>query len=247
VIFEATGTHWGTDPIDLAYVRRLVDAAHAVGALVIFDEVITGFRVTPGGAQREYGITPDLTTLAKILGGGLPGGAVAGRADILEQIAMRADGGRYAGGRIQHPGTYNANPLSASAGIACLSLAADGTHQSKAAATAADLARRLNAVFTEESVPGAVYGQSSMLHIAIGMEQQPPDGYSWGWSPLPQRPPPVAPATAQALRNAMLNEGVDLMGNGLMVSSAHTPDDVEATANAFRSSLRAMKSDGLLR
>jgi len=59
------------------------------GVLLIFDEVVTGFRYAPGGAQEYYGVTPDLTTLAKILAGGLPGGAVAGRADILERFLQR--------------------------------------------------------------------------------------------------------------------------------------------------------------
>jgi len=80
--------------------------------------VITGFRVAPGGAQQVYGITPDMTTVAKILAGGLPGGCVAGRAEIIDQIAIRDDGAGAE--RISHPGTFNANPLSATAGAMCL-------------------------------------------------------------------------------------------------------------------------------
>jgi glutamate-1-semialdehyde 2,1-aminomutase len=118
-------------------------------------------------------------------------------------------------------------------------------HQERAAETAKTLAQRLNAVFRDESVAGCVYGQSSMLHIALGMETQPPDGYSWGWHALPSPPPRVAGDVAQALRRAMLNEGVDLMGDGMMVSSAHTPADMDATVAAFQASLRAMKEDGL--
>ena len=245
VIFEATGAHWGQDPIDRDYVARLRDATRGAGALLIFDEVITGFRVSPGGAQAVYGITPDLTTMAKILGGGLPGGCVAGRADVFEQIAMTADG-RYAGGRVQHPGTYNANPLSAAAGGACLALIADGAAQQAAAATAANIARALNAVFREEGVAGCVYGQSSMLHVALGMDEQPPDGYSWGWCALPSPPPHVSGEASEALRNGVLNEGIDLMAGGMMVSSAHTADDVDRTVSAFRATLRAMRDERLL-
>ncbi len=241
MIFEATGAHWGTDQIDLDYVKRTRDLTRTHGVVLIFDEVITGFRVSPGGAQQAYGVTPDMTTMAKILGGGLPGGAVAGQSDILDQVAMGPQGTRRDGGRVAHPGTYNANPLSASAGVAALALAADGSHQERAAATAAEIARGMNTVFREESVPGCVYGQSSMLHIALGMERQPPDGYSWGWRALPCTPPPVAGEAANALRLGMLNEGVDLMGDGMMVSSAHTSDDVALTVAAFRETLRAMK------
>ncbi|MEX0750470.1 MAG: aspartate aminotransferase family protein [Dehalococcoidia bacterium] len=246
MILETTGAHWGTHPIDLEYVRRARELTAEHGVVLIFDEVITGFRVTPGGAQAAYGITPDMTTMAKILGGGLPGGAVAGREEIIEQISIPGENspndGRRA--RIAHPGTYNANPLSAAAGAACLEIAATGVHQDRAASTAAQLARELNRAFREEAVAGAVYGHSSMLHIAIGMEQQPPDGYGWGWRALPVAPPRVSGAASQALRRGMLNEGIDLMGDGMMVSSAHTDADVDRTVEAFRRTLRAMKEEG---
>ena len=89
------------------------------GALLIFDEVVTGFRVSPGGAQGEFGIAPDLTTFAKILAGGLPGGALVGRKDLLDHLdfeAASADGRE----KINHQGTYNANPVSAAAGTEML-------------------------------------------------------------------------------------------------------------------------------
>jgi glutamate-1-semialdehyde 2,1-aminomutase len=241
LIFEATGAHWGTEPIDIEYARRMRELTQARGVLLIFDEVITGFRVSAGGAQEEFGIKPDMTTLAKILGGGLPGGAVVGRADVIDQIAVE---GRS--GRVSHPGTYNANPLSAAAGTACLEIVADGTQQDGAAATATAIARALNAVFRDESVPGCVYGVSSMLHVALGCGEQPDDGVGYGWRPLPFQLPTVSPAAAQALRLGMINEGVDLMAGGLMVSSAHTDEDVRRTSEAFRSTLRAMKEEKLL-
>ena len=242
MIFEPTGAHWGTEPIDIAYVRRARELTAELGIVLIFDEVITGFRVSPGGAQQAYGITPDMTTMAKIIAGGLPGGCVAGRADLLDQIASGA-GERE---RISHPGTFNANPLSAAAGAACLELIGDGTHQERAAQTAATLAREMNAVLREESVAGAVYGVSSMLHLALGMEEQPPDGYSWGWQALPSPAPRVSGATFQALRLSMLNEGIDLMGDGMMVSSVHTADDVAQTVAGFRAALRAMRGEGVV-
>ncbi|MEX2246514.1 MAG: aspartate aminotransferase family protein [Dehalococcoidia bacterium] len=241
LIFETTGAHWGTAPLNLSYVRKARELTLRHGVLLIFDEVVTGFRIAPGGAQEAYGVTPDLTTLAKVLAGGLPGGAVVGRADIINRIAFVMDGRE----RISHPGTFNANPLSAAAGSACLSAIADGSHQHRAAETAQALARRMNAIFREESIAGCVYGQASMLHVALGMEEQPPDGYSWGWSALPSRPPRVSPDAELALRRGMINEGVHLMHNGLMVSSAHDDTDVERTVEAFRRTLRAMKDEAL--
>ena len=240
MIFEPTGAHWGTEPLDIDYVRRARELCSEYGIVLIFDEVITGFRVAPGGAQEVYGVTPDMTTMAKIVAGGLPGGCVAGHAELLDQIAS-AEGA----GRISHPGTFNANPISAAAGSACLELIADGTHQRRAAETAATLARAMNAVLREESVAGAVYGVSSMLHVALGMQQQPPDGYSWGWRALPCPAPRVPRETSTAFRLAMLNEGIDLMDAGLMVSSVHDAEDVALTVDGFRAALRAMQSEGV--
>src|SRR5207253_5090311 len=112
--------------------------------LLIFDEVITGFRVHPGGAQGYYGVTPDLTTLAKVLAGGLPGGCVAGRADVMAHLEFRP--GKP---KMKHPGTFNANPLSAAAGIAALRLVATGEPCRRANAIDRLLRRRLNALFAE--------------------------------------------------------------------------------------------------
>jgi glutamate-1-semialdehyde 2,1-aminomutase len=242
MIFEATGLHWGTEPIDIDYVRRARELTREHGVVLIFDEVITGFRVSEGGAQLAYGITPDMTTMAKIVAGGLPGGCVGGRAEIVDQIAFR----KGAGERIAHPGTFNANPLSAAAGSTCLRIIENGVPQQEAAAIARTLAQRLNAVFREESVPGAVYGQASMLHIALGLEEQPPDGYGWGWHAMPSRPPVVRGQAQQALRRGMLNEGVDLMAAGMMVSSVHTADDLDRTESALRATLRAMMAEGVV-
>jgi glutamate-1-semialdehyde 2,1-aminomutase len=245
MILEPTGAHWGTEPIDVEFVRAARELTAKHNVLLIFDEVITGFRVSAGGAQQAYGITPDMTTMAKIVAGGLPGGCVAGRAEIIDQIAIRDGEGRAsAGERISHPGTFNANPVSAAAGSTCLSIIRDGTHQARAADTARHLAVGMNQVLGEEGVRGCVYGYSSMLHISLAADQRPPDGVSWG--SRPPHPPPVqmSPETTQLLRLAMLNEGVDLMGDGMMVSSAHTDEDVRTTVEAFRSAVGALKAQG---
>src|SRR5207244_12542698 len=89
---------------------REITARH--GALLIFDEVMTGFRLARGGAQELYGIRPDLTTLGKVIGGGLPIGAYGGRADIMSRIARA--------GPVYQPGTLSGNPLAVSAGLAML-------------------------------------------------------------------------------------------------------------------------------
>ena len=106
VIIEPTGGHFGAVPIAPGFLEALREETTKAGVLLIFDEVVTGFRVAPGGAQALFGVTPDLSTFAKILAGGLPGGAVAGRADVLAFLDTKASGQT----KIHHPGTFNANP-----------------------------------------------------------------------------------------------------------------------------------------
>src|SRR3546814_13785236 len=121
MIFEPTGASFGMVPLAPDYLRAVRELATRHGVVLIFDEVVTGFRVSPGGAQQEYGVTPDLTTLAKILAGGLPGGALVGKREILDLPDFEA---ARAGGRekVQHQGTFHANPASAPAGVTTLTL-----------------------------------------------------------------------------------------------------------------------------
>ena len=119
VILEPSGASWGQVPLPAGFLADLRELTQAHGVVLIFDEVITGFRWSRGGAQERYGITPDMCVLAKIVAGGLPGGAVAGRADIMAQLdaAAAKTAGRE---KIGHQGTFNANPLCAAAAIATL-------------------------------------------------------------------------------------------------------------------------------
>ena len=134
------------------YLGQLRDLTRERGIVLIFDEVVTGFRYAPGGCQEYFGVTPDLTTLAKILSGGLPGGAVAGRADILAYLENRDDDHWLRFERIYHPGTFNANPLSSSAGVATLEIVRDPAIQKQATATADDLRAGINDVFDQSGV-----------------------------------------------------------------------------------------------
>jgi len=114
IIVEPVGANVGVIAPEPGFLETLREQTEANGALLIFDEVITGFRVARGGAQERYGIAPDLTTLGKIVGGGMPIGAYGGRADLMAHIAP--DGGVY------QAGTLSGHPLSMAAGIATLDL-----------------------------------------------------------------------------------------------------------------------------
>ena len=242
VILEPTGGHWGQVPVRGEFLRELRRLTTKYGQLLIFDEVITGFRVSPGGAQAHYGIRPDLTTLAKILAGGLPGGAVAGRADILAAIEVRP--GKP---KMRHPGTYNANPLSAAAGVAALSKIADGEACRKANATALRLKRELNRLFTERFPNWIAYGDFSLLHILPNYDGPRPTGddfIPYGGA-LDKLDGPRNPKQLAAWRHGLLLNGVDWFGFGAFITAGHSAEDVERTVIAVEKTIEAMREVGI--
>jgi glutamate-1-semialdehyde 2,1-aminomutase len=206
------------------YLQQVVDLAHAHGTLVIFDEVVTGFRYAPGGAQEHFGVTPDLTTLAKILAGGYPGGAVAGRADVMRMLEFRDDPEWMRFGRIAHPGTYNANPVSAAAGVACLEIVRDPSVQARATATADAIRTAFRDVIERRGVAATVGGWASM--VPVSFESQ-----------LPAR------KLTERYRGAMQLNGVDPSGMQLIVSAVHTDEDVERTVAAFDATLGRLQAE----
>jgi glutamate-1-semialdehyde 2,1-aminomutase len=242
VILEPTGGHWGQVPIRGPFLAALRELTTRHDRLLIFDEVITGFRVAPGGAQGYYGVKPDLTTLAKILAGGLPGGCVAGRADILAGLEVRP--GKP---RMRHPGTFNANPLSAAAGVATLRIVADGTPCRQASAIAAALRQRLNALFAERGVPWVAYGEFSGFRLLPGYTGPRPTSddfvpYAGAIDKLDASGPT---RLAQAFRQAMLLHGVDLPGLGGMTTAAHDEQSVEATVAAVAGAMDLLRDEGM--
>ena len=244
VILEPTGAHWGTDPLSEAYLHEMRRLTSEAGTVMVMDEVITGFRMSPGGAQERYGVTPDLSTHAKILAGGLPGGCVTGRADIVSMLEMReGDPDWNSERRVSHQGTFNANPASAAAGLAALQLIEGGEPVSRADATAASIVRALNGLLAAESVPGSAWALSSMWHFNLGYDAPVPSGTEWDSDESPQG---VADGLMRPLRWALFNHGVDLMGNGGMVSSAHGDAEVADTTEAFRAAIGDLRAEGLL-
>jgi len=248
VILEPTGGHWGAVPIRGPFLKALRELTTKHGQLLIFDEVITGFRVAPGGAQEFYGIRPDLTTLAKIVAGGLPGGCLAGRADILEQIASRP--GKP---KMQHPGTYNANPLSASAGIATLKLVASGEPCKAANAIGLMLRNKLNDMFAAGNWPWVAYTDFSLFKILPnydGPRPTPATTDNNGLIPyggdINKLDGPRDTKLIHSFRRGMLLNGVDLPGLGGWITAAHTEEDVSRTVDAAAATLEAMRGEGII-
>lgn len=247
VLLEPTGAFFGVAPVAPDFVHELRELTAQYGAALIFDEVVTGFRVAPGGAQAYLGIAPDLTTLGKVMAGGLPGGAVVGRKEILDFLDFDVSE-REGRERVQHTGTFNANPLSAAAGSAALEVVASTDACDKASACAGLLRARLNEILEDEGVPWAAYGDFSAFFIFTNPQNRPisPSTFSASdvdFSELMTNPPGIV----NKLRVAMLVNGVDFgMWPGGTFSIAHTDEDVEGTAEAFRAALRMLRGDGEL-
>jgi glutamate-1-semialdehyde 2,1-aminomutase len=243
VILEPSGASFGAVPLSVEFLAGLRELTRAAGALLIFDEVISGFRWSPGGLQRAAGVTPDLTTMAKILAGGMPGGALAGAAQVMEVLAFRT--GRDV--KVKHPGTHNAHPLSAAAGVATLDAVADGAVQSRADETAAWLRRELDDAMARTGVTGFVHGQSSTFHVSIGMELPPGEPGDWWRTAGPAGlKHGMEPGVLHALQAGMMLEGVHLFQGRGFVSAAHTEADVERTVAGFERTLRRMRAEGVV-
>jgi glutamate-1-semialdehyde 2,1-aminomutase len=203
------------------------DTAKKHGTLVIYDEVVTGFRYAPGGAQEWFGVKPDLTTLAKIVAGGLPGGAIAGRADVIHQFDFSDDPKKQRFGRIAHPGTYNGSPISAAAGVACLQIVKDPAIQDKASDTATKIRTGFQEALQRNGVEGAVGGWRSYITSTIKGK-----GSAWEFQ--------------LKWRAAMQLGGVDPSGTSLIVSAVHNDEDVERTVAAYESAIHRLQAEGLL-
>jgi len=165
IIVEPVSGNMGCVPPTKGFLQGLKDITKEYGSLLIFDEVITGFRLAKGGAQEYYGITPDLTTLGKIIGGGLPVGAYGGRKEIMDMLAPI--------GPVYQAGTLSGNPLAMSAGIAMLTLMKDTSDfypelERKAAILEAGIRKNLD----ESGIKGVINRVGSMMTLFFTNESQ---------------------------------------------------------------------------
>lgn len=243
VILEPTGATFGQIPLHPEHLQALREATARHGVVLIFDEVIAGFRCSPGGAQQFYGVIPDLTALAKIVAGGYPGAALVGRSDVLSVLDYRKVDGRIQAPPVLHQGTYNAGPISAAAGIATLSEIRQGGIVERVNATAAAIRSGLNAAIARRGLRWCAYGLFSDFHIYCG-DATPEDIYA-GKVPWRLLKGSIRPELLHKIRTGMLLHGVDLIGwPGGIVSSMHNEDDVARTVAAFDATLEMLHAEG---
>jgi glutamate-1-semialdehyde 2,1-aminomutase len=163
VIVEPVAGNMGVVPPVPGFLETLRAETQRAGTILVFDEVITGFRVSPGGAQERYGVRPDLCCLGKVLGGGMPLGAFGGRGDLMQLLAPV--------GPVYQAGTLSGNPMSVAAGLATLeALAARGDAHSRLEALGAAAQRGLEEALRASGVIGVVQRVGSMLTLFLGIE-----------------------------------------------------------------------------
>ncbi len=243
VIVECNGAHYGTFPLqNPQFLHDLRELTTRHGVVFIMDEVITGFRLSPGGAQVRWDLQPDLTTLAKIIAGGQPGSAVGGKAEIMELMAFRDDPTWDSMLRVPQGGTYNAQPTTVAAGIATLEAIANEGVNAMADAMAKRLKDGLNESFIRDEVTGHAHGIASIVHVNLGGEcncdrELCTMRFDEVYSTMPVQ-------KTRALRRAMLVNEVDMMGGrAFLVSSAHDEQVIDRTIVAFSQSLRDLREE----
>ena len=224
VIVEPVAGNMGVVPPAPGFLEGLRRLTADNGALLIFDEVITGFRVAWGGAQTLYGVTPDLTCLGKIIGGGLPVGAYGGRREIMELVAPL--------GPMYQAGTLSGNPLAVTAGLTTLAALQQPGVYDQLETLAARLAAGLTQAFAKAEIPAALNRVGSMLtgffnpgpvQTLAQVEQSDTAAYGRWFHALLERGVYIAPSQFEAG----------------FVSLAHTPDDLDRTVEIAAAALAA--------
>jgi glutamate-1-semialdehyde 2,1-aminomutase len=246
VILEPAAARSMVAPTNPAFLRGLRELTRERGVVLIFDEVVTGFRLAPGGAQEYFGVTADLTCLAKAVAGGLPGAALAGRADLLEAIAFTGDAGRDRTRRVADQGTYSATPLVAAAAVAALEILRTGEVQRELNRLGDRLRTGMNQVIKTRGLKGCVYGFSSIFRIFLGADADELglDDYTLDEARLDRGMGPLG----GALHLAMLINGVDYNRGSAIgwLNGAMTDGDIDAMVEAFDRSLARLRESGHL-
>lgn len=242
VILEPTGAHMGLTPIIPSFLGELREITNQHNTVLIFDEVVTGFRTSKNGAQGYYGITADISTHAKILGGGLPGGAVAGKSELVDMIQLRDDEFNRTR-RIGHNGTFNANPLSAAAGIKALELVANTPVNDTANIMATRLKNGLNDLLSRNEIPGCASGIASIIYLRLGIDHE----CSTEVCSLSQKQLHSSndPTRSDQFNLALYSHGVD-SGYRFILGAKHTEQDIDHTIEAVEAALSDIRSEGLI-
>jgi glutamate-1-semialdehyde 2,1-aminomutase len=207
------------------YLEAVREACTRTGTILIFDEVITGFRLAAGGAQARFGVTPDLATFAKALGNGFPVAAVAGRADLIELFYTA---------KVAHGGTYNGHPLSMAATVATLTALADGEVFALIERRGRRLMDGIAQLLQDYQEIGRVQGFPGIFHVAFG-SSEPVTSYRDSFR--------ADKARYVRFTTAMVERGVRALERGAwFLSAAHDDEVIDRTLSVVEDSLRAIRT-----
>jgi len=227
-------------PVDMGdFLRELRRVTRECGVLLIFDEVISGFRLSYGGAQEYFGITPDIATYGKIMGGGFPAGAIAGTVDALQPIITSGDPLRDYQEKLLIVGTFSGNPVTTSAGVATLEHLRDHPEIYRHIDGLADrIKKEVHAFCQDEGFKFRLLGLGSWF-LPFFVDSAPSSVRDLGGLENLVR--------GEILGNYMRYHGVYLPDlHTVFISSEHTEEDADKIIGAFETSLLEMREDGLL-
>ncbi|MBM3507838.1 MAG: aspartate aminotransferase family protein [Alphaproteobacteria bacterium] len=211
----------GVIAAEQAFLRGLRSICDELGAVLIYDEIVTGFRMARGGAQELAGVLPDLTLLGKVLGGGFPVGAVAGRRGVMDVL----DPKRPPETRVEIFGTYSGNVAAMAAGLAVLAQLDDGQPQRHAARLGARLAVGMRDIFARHGEQAVVNQIGCLVQVYFGLDKAPRDHREEARSNTARR---------RLYHMALITQGVFCKpGSEGRVSAAHTDADIDETLNCL--------------
>jgi len=251
VIMDPSG-HAFILPFNHEFIKEIRRITEDKGVLLIFDEVLSSFRYGQHGVQGIVGVTPDLTTLAKVIGGGLPISAVAGKRQIMELIAFTDDKERNRHRRVISQGTHSGNPVVCAAGLAYLRLLADGEPQTYINRLGTTLRKGMNEVIKKHNIEGCVYGQFSTARSFLSHDCPylgKCDGENCRCPDLAKLDAGSPLEVRHKLHLAMLLNGVDYSGGGtgtMFLNAALTDKDIEKAVYAFDHSLTRLKIEKVI-
>ncbi|EIM29965.1 aspartate aminotransferase family protein [Microvirga lotononidis] len=228
VIMEAAMCNAGAVHPAPGYLEGVREACTRYGTILIFDEVITGFRLAPGGAQERFGVTPDLSTFGKAIANGFPVAAIVGRADLMEMFAT---------GGVVHGGTYNAQPIAMAATVATL-MSLKPSLYATLEERGGRLMRGMGEIFARAGVLAQVAGFPQVFHVALGL-----DVPARNYRDLARMDRPAY----VALTTALLHRGVRALERGAwFLSIEHSDAVIDDTLLAVEDSVRELKAKGVL-
>ena len=251
VLMEPSGAHTAIMPSQLGFVEKVRQVTEEKGVILIFDEVLSGFRFAPGGLQEVLSVTPDLATLGKGLGGGFPVSAVVGKKEILGQLDFTEDPRHDRYERVRCQGSHSGMPLALAAAVATLEILKTGEVHAYLNRLGAQLKKGMNEQVKKHNIPGCIWGRYGMVRYFLNHDCPQLgkcDFINCTYPDHEKIDAGMEPSLRHNLFLALLLNGISPVRLGwFFVSRAHSEQDIEKTVDAFDYCLARVKREGILK